>query len=182
MTTAKIRWFSLLLVCLMLAGCNRPMVDMPLVDMPMVDMPMQNRQESEETKLFAQGLDQYIEYRDLTALKLLPQQYPQGEWRTRAEGIIDIAEQQMAQQKSLDEKNAELAKIQKQQELLDKKNAELAKIQKQHDQQQARLEKKDEELAHTLQEKEVLFQDNKILEVTLERLKQVLIDMELRTE
>ncbi len=169
MTTTKIRWFSLLLACLMLAGCNLPMPGTPIPD----------KQESEETKLFAQGLDQYIKSRDLATLKLLPLQYPQGEWRTRAEGIIDIAEQQMAQQKYLEMQNEELIKIQKQQE---KKNEELAKIQKQHEQQQVRLEKKDEELAHTQQEKEVLFQDNKILEVTLERLKQVLIDMELRAE
>ena len=169
MTTAKIRWFSLLLACLILTGCN----------LPMLDMPMLNSQKSEETKLFEQGLDQYIKTRDLTTLKRLPEEYPQGEWRTRAEGIVDIAERQIAQQKYLELQNEELIKIQKQQE---KKNEEFTKIQKQKEQQQARLEKKDEELAQTQQEKEVLFQDNKILEVTLERLKQVLIDMELRTE
>jgi hypothetical protein len=145
----------------------------------MLDMPMLNSQKSEETELFAQGLDQYIKTRNLTTLKRLPEEYPQGEWRTRSEGIVDIAERQIAQQKYLEMQNEELIKIQKQQEM---KNQEFAKIQKQKEQQQARLEKKDEELAQTQQEKEVLFQDNKILEVTLERLKQVLIDMELRTE
>ena len=129
MTTTKTRWFSTILVCLILTGCSLPIL---------------NRPATEETKLFAQGLDQYIESRDLSSLKLLTQQYPQGEWRTRAEGIIDIAQQQQ--------------------------------------QQQNRLEKKNKELAHTQLEKKALFQDNKILEVTLERLKQVLIDMELRKE
>jgi len=169
MTTVKIRLCSLLLVCLVLAGCS----------LPMLDMPMQSSQKSEETKLFAQGLDQYIKTRNLTTLKRLPEEYPQGEWRARAEGIVDIAERQIAQQKYLEMQNEELIKIQKQQEM---KNKEFTKIQRQKEQQQARLEKKDEELAQTQQEKEVLFQDNKILEVTLERLKQVLIDMELRAE
>lgn len=169
MMTVKIRLCSLFLICLVSAGCS----------LPMLDMPMLNSQKSEETKLFAQGLDQYIKTHDLTILKRLPEEYPQGEWRTRAEGIVDIAERQIAQQKYLEMQNEELIKIQKQQE---KKNEELSKVQKQKEQQQARLEKKDEELAQTQQEKEVLFQDNKILEVTLERLKQVLIDMELRTE
>lgn len=130
MTTAFIRWLSPFLVCFLLTGCS---------NLPMLSMPV-----SEETKLFAQGLDQYIETRDLTTLKLLPELYPQGAWRTRAEGIIDIAEQQQ--------------------------------------QQQNRLAKKSKELAYTQLEKEVLFEDNKILEVTLERLKQVLIDMELQSK
>lgn len=130
MKAAIIRRFSALLVCLMLTGCSLP---------TMLDMSA-----AEETELFAAGLDRYIESGDLTTLKLLPQQYPQGQWRSRAEGIIGIAEQQQKQQ--------------------------------------VRLKKKAKELAETQQEKEVLFQDNVILEVTLERLKQVLIDMEQRKE
>lgn len=133
MTTALIRWLFLFLAFLVLSGCS---------NLPSLDI--LNRPATEETEFFAQGLDHYIKSRDLSMLKQLPKRYPQGEWRARAEGIIDIAELQQLQQR--------------------------------------RLEKKNRELAHTQQEKEVLFEDNKILEVTLERLKQVLIDMELRAE
>ena len=129
MTITIIRKFSLLLVCLVLTGCSLPMLSLST---------------TEETELFALGLDQYIESGDLTTLKLLPQQYPQGEWRQRAEAIIDTSEQQRMLQ----------------------------------DQQ----EKRDKELVECQREKEVFVQDNQILEVTLERLKQVLIDMELRAE
>ena len=156
MMTARIHWSSPLLVCLVLTGCSLPIQNTPAREdneqsgqgldqcVESRDLEALNRSEREETELFAHGLDQYIEFRDLTTLKLLPQQYPQGEWRSRAEGIIDITEQQQ--------------------------------------QQQSRLEERDKELAYSEREKKVLFQDNKILEVTLERLKQVLIDMELRVE
>ena len=142
MTTSMTRWFSLLLACLMLAGCSLPLQDVPVTEEVVPEII--EIEETKETELFARGLDQYIASGDLTTLKLLPQQYPQGEWRTKAEGIIDIAEQQR--------------------------------------QQQVRLEKKEKSLDHCQKEKAFLAQDNKILEVTLERLKQVLIDMELRTE
>ena len=144
---------------------------------------------SDETKLFAQGLDQYIESRDLTTLKLLPQQYPQGEWRTRAEGIIGIAEQTefFAQGLDLYIESRDLTTL----KLLPQQyprgewrtSAEgIIAIAEQQKQQQDRLKKKTRELTHVQQEKEFLFEDNKILEVTLERLKQVMIDMELRAE
>ncbi len=129
MTTSMTRWFSPLLVCLVLAGCSLPMLNLTT---------------TEEAELFAQGLDQYIESGELVTLKLLSQQYPQGEWRTRAETIIDTSEQQR---------------------LL-----------------QAQQEKIDKELVQCQHEKEFLVKDNQILELTLERLKQVLIDMELRAE
>jgi hypothetical protein len=156
MMTAITRWFSPLLVYLVLTGCSLPVLSMPAreeseLSAQVIDQSIESRDletlntlEREETELFANGLDQYIESRDLTILKLLPQQYPHGKWRTRAEGIINIAELQQ--------------------------------------QQQTQLEKTDKELAHSQREKEFLLQDNKILEVTLERLKQVLIDMELRVE
>jgi len=133
MMTVMIRRVTPLLVCLVLVSCN---------SLPMLKM--KGMYTSDETLLFAQGLDQYIESRDLTTLKLMPLQYPQGEWRTRAEGIIAIAEQQQ--------------------------------------QQQDRLKKNTRELAHSQQKIGFLFEDKKILEVTLERLKQVLIDMESRAE
>ncbi len=215
-----VRWLSPLLVCLVLSGCS--------------NLHMLNLSATEESKVFVHGLDQYIKSRDLTTLKLLPKDYPPGEWRTRAEGLIEIAEQnklfaqgvdlyiksrKLTTLKLLTQKypegewraNAEgLIEIDEQDKLfaqgvdlyikssklttlklLTKKypkgewraRAEgLIDIAEQHQQQQDRLEKQHQELAHTQQEKEVLFEDNKILEVTLERLKQVLIDMELRKE
>ena len=130
MMTLITRLFAPLLVGLVLAGCS--------------SLPMLNISGAEESELFAQGLDQYIASGELTTLKLLPQRYPQGEWRTRAEGLIGMAERQQ--------------------------------------QQKARLQQETQELAQCKTEKDALVEDNQILEVTLERLKQVLIDMELRAE
>jgi len=126
MTAVIIRWFSLLLICLVLTGCS---------------LPLQNLSSTEEIEYFARGLDQYIASGDLTILKRLPQQYPQGEWRTKAEGLVGKAEQHQAQ---LKEQEKELEQAQKEQATLVKKNQEL--------------------------------------EGTLEQLKQVLIDMELKTK
>ena len=126
MTAVIIRWFSPLLICLVLTGCS---------------LPLQNLSSTEEIEYFARGLDQYIASGDLTILKQLPQQYPQGEWRTKAEGLVGKAEQHQAQ---LKEQEKELEQAQKEQATLVKKNQEL--------------------------------------EGTLEQLKQVLIDMELKTK
>jgi hypothetical protein len=134
MTIAITRWFYPLLVGLVLTGCS--------------NLPMLNVAGTEETKLFAQGLDQYIESGDLATLKLLPQQYPQGEWRTKAKGLIEMAERQ----------------------------------QKARLQQETQLQQEARELGQCKTENDALVEDNQILEVTLERLKQVLIDMELRAE
>ena len=76
MTTVKIRLCSLLLVCLVLAGCS----------LPMLDMPMQSSQKSEETKLFAQGLDQYIKTRNLTTLKRLEHHHTAGKTAVQVPG------------------------------------------------------------------------------------------------
>ena len=143
MTTSMTRWLSPLLVYLMLTGCSLPLLDMPVTKegAPATE---EDRPVAEETELFAHGLDQYLASGDLTTLELLPQQYPQGEWRTKAEGIIDIAEQQRLQQ--------------------------------------AQIEKKEKELDLCQKEKTFLTKDIQILEGTLARLKQVLIDMELRKE
>jgi hypothetical protein len=122
------RWSLWLFVCLALVGCS--------------SLTISNKPAAEEAELFAQGLDQYLATGQLTTLTLLPKQYPQGEWRTRAEGIIDMAKQKLHQD-----------------------------TQTQHDNQG---------LTQCLAEKDLLAKDNKILEVTLERLKQVLIDSELR--
>ena len=126
MTAVIIRWFSPLLICLVLTGCS---------------LPLQNLSSTEEIEYFAHGLDQYIASGDLTILKRLPQQYPQGEWRTKAEGLVANAEQH-----------------------------------------QARLKEKEKELEQAQIEQATLVKKNQELEVTLEQLKQVLIDMELKTK
>jgi len=126
MTAVIIRWLSPLLIGLLLTGCSLPLLE---------------ESSTEETEYFALGLDQYIASGDLTALKLLSQQYPQGEWRTKAEGLVDKAERH-----------------------------------------QARLKDKEKQLEQAQKEKATLVQNNQELEVTLEQLKQVLIDMELKTK
>lgn len=126
MTVVIIRWFSPLLICLVLTGCS---------------LPLHNLSSTEETEYFAHGLDQYIASGDLTILKRLPQQYPQGEWRTKAEGLVGNAEQH-----------------------------------------QARLKEKEKELEQAQKEQATLVKKNQELEVTQEQLKQVLIDMELKTK
>ena len=126
MTAVIIRWFSPLLICLVLTGCS---------------LPLQDLSSTEETEYFAHGLDQYIASGDLTILKRLPQQYPQGEWLAKAEGLVGKAEQH-----------------------------------------QARLKEKEKELEQAQKEQATLVKKNQELEGTLEQLKQVLIDMELKTK
>ena len=84
MTAVIIRWFSPLLICLVLTGYS---------------LPLQNLSSTEEIEYFAHGHDQYIASGDLTILKRLPQHYPQGEWQTKAEGLVGKAEQHHAQLK-----------------------------------------------------------------------------------
>ena len=144
MIAVIIRWFSPLLICLALTGCS---------------LPLQNESSTEETEYFAHGLDQYIASGDLTFLKRLPQQYPQGEWRTKAEGLVGKIEQHQAR---LKENERELEHAQKEQATLAQNNQV----------REATLE----------QEKATLVKDNQELKVTLEKLKQVLIDMEQKTK
>lgn len=99
MTTVILRWTLLLMVCLVVTGCS---------------LPTPTGSGSEEVELFALGLDEYLAYGDLTSLKRLPQQYPQGEWRPRAEGVIDMAKAQA----KLEEKDRELASCQKDKDAL----------------------------------------------------------------
>ncbi len=150
MTIAMVRWFSPFLVCLVLASCN---------------MPMPGPSTTEEAEFFAQGMDQYIKSGELATLKVLPQLYPHGEWRVRAEAIINASEM-------IDDAEEQQRLLQNQQK----------KLQNQQKKLQNQQEKFSKELTQCRQGKEFLFQDNKILEVTLERLKQVLIDMELRAK
>jgi hypothetical protein len=150
-TAVIIRWFSPLLICLVLTGCS---------------LPLQNLSSTEETEYFAHGLDQYIASGDLTILKRLPQQYPQGEWRTKAEGLVGKAE-------------GLVGKAEKNQARLKEKEKELEQAQK----EQATLGQNNQAREATLkQEKAALVKKNQELEETLEQLKQVLIDMELKTK
>jgi hypothetical protein len=147
MTNKITRWAFRLLVCLVVTGCSSfPVVKKPVAEdvggrssAPVTTMP-----NTEEADLFAQGLDQYLETGELTALTLFPQEYPAGEWRTRAEGIIEMAKKQHQQ----------------------------------HDQ----LQQKDKDLAQCHTDMGALAENNKSLEITLEQLKQVLIDMELHAK
>ncbi len=135
MTKAITRWSCLLVLCLTSIGCSGiSMSQQPVIE---PQSPV-----SGEAELFAQGLDQYLATGDLTTLHLLSKQSPQGEWRARADGIIDMARRQQ--------------------------------------QLQAQDQKNNQTLTNCLAEKRLLVEDNKILETTLERLKQVLIDTELK--
>ncbi len=133
MTPARICWSCLLLALLMLSGCSLPRVSKPL---------------AEEANLFRQGLHQYIASGDLTSLKQLPQQYPQGAWSNEAELFIKMALQQAQQKK----------------------------------QEQALREKEKQPLASCRQKQAALVQDNKKLKATLNQLKEVLIDTELKAK
>ena len=129
MTSATIRALFFLLIFLILTGCTLPALSKSM---------------NGESKLFAEGLDRYITTSDPTTLEQLPLLYPQGEWRTRAESILDMADQKLQRQSQLDFKNKEFANCQ--------------------------------------EEKKALVQENKMLEATLNQLKEVLIDTELKAK
>jgi len=78
------RWCFILLTLFLLSGCG---------------LVREHLQPKEETIVFKQGLEQYTASGDLTTLTRLPQEYPQGEWRTAAETIISLAKQQEILQK-----------------------------------------------------------------------------------
>jgi hypothetical protein len=142
MTFSVLRCFIFGLIGLVLNGCPLPGL-----------YPPKTPETTLETKLFAQGLEQYLTAGDLTTLKLLPKEYPQGAWRTKAEGVIDLADKQQKLQIQLD---------QAEQKLL--------------------LCKDERDLALCRKEKEALAQDNQLLESTLKRLKEVLIETELHAK
>lgn len=129
MTSATIRTFFFLLIFLVPTGCTLPAISLSDI---------------RESKLFAEGLDRYITTSDPTTLEQLPLLYPQGEWRARAESILDMADQKSQRQSLLDLRNNELANCQ--------------------------------------EEQESLIQENKMLEATLNQLKEVLIDTELKAK
>lgn len=133
MTRPSYALFAVFLVSVMLAGCQaRPALQQNALT---------------ETEFFARGLDQYIATGDLQTLTQLPQKYPDGEWGSRAELVVRLAQQQ-----------EKLVAGQKQQALLNK-----------------------QELASCQEEMTRLRQDNQSLQVTIDRLKKLLIDMESRS-
>jgi len=152
MTRTITRWCLWLLCCSVVSGCSNLS---ELLHMPAANEADLSTQK--ETEQFAQGLDQYLASGDLSTLRQLSKTYPQGAWRPRAEGLIKIAERQQEQEARLKENKV--------------KNIL---------QNAAELKKKDQQLASCETEKAFLVKDNQMLEVTLERLKQVLIDVETR--
>ena len=143
MTTSN-RWLAVLLVSVVLAGCQ--------------GLHLQQKASMTETEFFAKGLDQYIETGDLQPLKMLPKEYPDGEWGPRAELVVRLAEQQEPliadKQKTIGVKEAG----QKQQAL-----------------------QKDQELTRCDNEVTALKESNQELAKTIEQLKKLLIDMESRS-
>jgi len=120
-------------------------------------LPILNMSATGETQFFADSMDQLIESGDLSSMKRLPELYPQGQWRARTEYIIDLAETNT----KMSETSSELLKSTKKME--------------------AQLAQKDKEFAACQLETDHVRKDNEMLEATLVRLKELLIDMEQRS-
>lgn len=156
MMKARARWLVPLVVCLILTGCAH--------------FSLPGSLSTTEADLFALGMDRYIEMDDLSTLESLSRMYPNSPWRTRAEAVIALANSQDQLQKQLVAVGEKLATVQSR---LDAKKKQQMVLQKEHD---ALLRQK----YSLIQEKDLLAQDNQSLEMTLERLKKVLIDTELQ--
>ena len=159
MTRTITLWCLWLLCCFAVSGCSSMSA---ILDVPA----------AKEAELFGQGFDQYLESGDLNALNLLQKAYPQGDWWLRAEGVIEMAKRQQEQEAQLKEIKIKAAELKKKDQQLSSCQSEKA----------AELKKKDQQLSSCQSEKAFLVKDNQMLEVTLERLKQVLIDVETRVE
>jgi len=138
-----IPWAILVLTGLVLNGCS---------------LPIMNMTQSGESKFFADSMDQMIESGDPGSMKRLPKLYPEGEWRPRAEYIIDLAET-----------NAQMSES----------STDLLTL---HKKMEVQLAQKDKDLAACQLETDHIRQDNEMLEATLVRLKELLIDMEQRSK
>jgi len=143
MTTSN-RWLFVLLVSVVLAGCQ--------------GLHLQQKASMTETEFFAKGLDQYIETGDLQPLKMLPKEYPDGEWGPRAELVVKLAEQQ-------------------EQIVADKEKT----IGLKEAGQKKQALQKDQELTRYDNEMAALRQSNQELTKTIDQLKKLLIDMESRS-
>ena len=143
MTTSN-RWLFVLLVSVVLAGCQ--------------GLHLQQKASMTETEFFAKGLDQYIETGDLQPLKMLPKEYPDGEWGPRAELVVKLAE--------------------KQEQIVADKEKTIGL--KEAGQKKQALQK-DQELTRYDNEMAALRQSNQELTKTIDQLKKLLIDMESRS-
>jgi len=139
------RCFAALLASAILAGCQ--------------GLPVLQKNSLTETELFAKGLDEYSATGDLQTLQRLPQEYPGGAWRDRAELVVRLAGQR---DKCVADKQAMTG----------------AKA----DQQKHQVLLKDKELAQCHNEMAALKQNNEELEETIARLKKLLIEMESRSK
>jgi chromosome segregation ATPase len=121
---------------------------------------------------FAQGLDQYIASGDPTLLRLVAEQDVLGEWGMRADAILKLNEKIVSLKKEIVGLNKEV----------DNLNKEIAGLNQKLENQQDQLKIKEQQLSRTQETKQLLSRDNEILEVTLERLRQALIDLEKREQ
>ncbi len=123
----------------------------------------------DNARLFARALDEYLAGDDLTTLRQLADPSVQDPWQPRAAALLALIEQleQKQQQTRQQEVNGNLLLSGIEQQLFDCR------------QQNARvLETKTQDIAVCQREKTALAQDVKILEDTLTRLKDVLIQTE----
>jgi hypothetical protein len=164
MTRTITLWCLWLLCCFVVSGCSSMSA---ILDAPA----------AKEAELFGQGLDHYLESGDLNTFNLLQKAYPQGDWWLRAEGVIEMAKRQQEQEAQLKETKVKAAELKAAE--LKKKDQQLSSCQSE---KAAELKKKDQQLSSGQWEKDFLVKDNQMLEVTLERLKQVLIDVETQVE
>lgn len=160
------RWIMTLSAVLLFLGCNA---------MPKTwELPMNSASAD-----FAEALDQFVASGDPASLRLVAEKDVQGEWGMRAEAIVKLNEKhyRLSQEvdgltKEVDSLNREIAGLTKE---VDSLNEKLGT-------QQDQLKKKEQQLSRTQESKALLSRDNEILEVTLERLRQALIDLEQRTQ
>jgi hypothetical protein len=138
MTTSN-RWLSVLLVSVVLAGCQSPH--------------LQQKASLTETESFARGLDQYIETGDLQSLKMLAKDYPDGAWGPRAVLVVRLAEQQ-EQLVADKEKTIGLQEAGQKKQVL-KKDQELARC----DNEMAALRQNNQDLTKTIDQLKKLLID-----------------------
>lgn len=159
-------WNLIFLVAILLTGCS----SIP----PTWDLP-----ENRTSDTFAKGLDQYISSGDPTSLRLLAEKDVQGEWGLRANAILKLNEKNAGLNQDVAGLNKEVAGLNKEIAGL---NKEIDSLNQKLGNQQVQLQKKEQQLSRTQETKELLSRDNEILEVTLERLRQALSDLEQREQ
>jgi methyl-accepting chemotaxis protein len=167
-----------LLIVLLLAGCgNIPLFseskdmrkEMPSGVAPVKVLdPTTNTAPDYSSDRFAEGLDNYLATGDLTSLRIAAEKDVGGAWGARAEAMIRLDEKIDGLNHKITGLNDKIAGL----------NEEIDGLNKKLEKQQAQLENKEKLLTHSLETKELLSRDNEILEVTLERLRQALSDLQ----